>query len=207
MVFVIRHLASIPKFQWIPLYIFAGIFLCFAAAYTMLLLFRNIRLGKHSSRLRGTETSGIMIATVELSRPLTINPGQYVNIWVPSLALFSSHPFTVISWAPFPQKRMELLIEERGGFTAKLFRRLRIEGRLGSREYQQKSQHGYRIFFSGPHGSSMPDWEFDSVLLFASGFGIATILPYLTKLGHSYKQRKGRSKRIHLVWKVYRLGK
>lgn len=172
----------------------------------MLLIFRNIKLGKNSSRLRATETNGIMTATIEVSRPLMIHPGQYINIWVPSLSLFSSHPFTVISWAPFPQERIELLIEERSGFTAKLFRRLCIEGRLGSREDQQKSQHGYRVFFSGPHGNSMPDWEFDSVLLFASGFGIATILPYLTKLGHGYKERKGRSKRIHLVWKVYRVG-
>lgn len=203
MVFVIRHLISVPDFQWIPVYIFIGIIFSLAAFYIMILLYRNTKLGKNFARLRATGSEGIITATIELPRPLIINPGQYLNIWIPSLSLFSSHPFTVTSWAPFPQERIELLIEERSGFTAELFRRSCIEGRLGGREAQQKAQNGYRVFFSGPHGSSMPDWEFDSVLIFATEFGIATILPYLTKLCHGYKERKGRCKRVRLVWRVY----
>ncbi|PTB40388.1 hypothetical protein M441DRAFT_70199 [Trichoderma asperellum CBS 433.97] len=194
MVFVIRHLISVPDFQWIPVYIFIGIFFSLAAFYIMILIYRNTKLGKNFARLRATGKDGIMTAIIEMPRPLIINPGQYLNIWVPSLSLFSSHPFTVTSWAPFPQEKVELLIEERSGFTAKLFR------------HSCKTQNGYRVFFSGPHGSSIPDWEFDSVLIFATGFGIATILPYLIKLCHGYKERKGRSKRIHLVWKVYLVG-
>ncbi|RSL40275.1 hypothetical protein CEP54_016157 [Fusarium duplospermum] len=39
----------------------------------------------------------------------------------------------------------------------------------------------------------------------ASGFGIAAQLPYLKKLMHEYNNRKARTRRVHLVWKLRNL--
>ena len=41
--------------------------------------------------------------------------------------------------------------------------------------------------------------KYKSVLMVASGFGIAALLPYMKKLIYDYNARKGRARRIHVV--------
>lgn len=60
---------------------------------------------------------------------------------------------------------------------------------------------------TGPHGISEPVNQYESVLLIASGSGIATVIPYLRKLIHSYNQTSTyRTRQVHLVWQVQTLG-
>lgn len=49
--------------------------------------------------------------------------------------------------------------------------------------------------------------EYKSVLIVASSFGIAALLPYLKKLIHGYNTRVGRARRIHVVWQISTRGK
>lgn len=44
--------------------------------------------------------------------------------------------------------------------------------------------------FSGPHGISVLVGEYETVLMVATGFGIAAQLPYLRKLIHGYNTAK-----------------
>jgi hypothetical protein len=62
-----------------------------------------------------------------------------------------------------------------------------------------------RAVFSGPHGVSAPVDNFSTVLMFASDFGFAAHVPYITKLLREY-QGSGRGTRVHLVWDVEHRG-
>jgi NAD(P)H-flavin reductase len=49
--------------------------------------------------------------------------------------------------------------------------------------------------------------RYESVLMMASGFGIAALLPYLKKLIHDYNARVGRARRIRVVWQISNRGR
>ncbi|KFY55815.1 hypothetical protein V496_06884, partial [Pseudogymnoascus sp. VKM F-4515 (FW-2607)] len=85
--------------------------------------------------------------------PLPIDVSQnlfavvYINLWIPSVSFWSflqTHPFTVMSWDPKDQDRLDLLIEPRRGLT---------------REMLYHAEKGYTInplvMFSGPHGGTL----------------------------------------------------
>ncbi|KAL7940684.1 FAD-binding domain-containing protein [Trichoderma barbatum] len=193
-VFVINHLLSIVEYQWTPLYIFVGFFFLLGAFYSTSIMYHN-RPGSNSRLKAEYINDNIVSATITRSRSLHIKPGQYLNIWVPSVSLFSTHPFTVVaSWESSSQTHISLLIKPRNGFTKKLVQHLSNDQKVD-----------LRVFFSGPHGISAPVQDFDYILLFATGFGIATMLPYLTQLVHGCKERRTKAKRVHLIWQVYNL--
>lgn len=184
---------TIAEYQWRPLYIFIGIFCLLGAFYLASIIYNNLRPGSNSRLNVDYINDDLVSATITRSRPLNISPGQYLNIWVPSLSLFSSHPFTVASWELSSQTHLKLLIKQRSGFTKKLA--------------HLSNKNDLRVFFSGPHGTSAPVGEFDYILLFATGFGIATVLPYVTKLVHGCNERGYKGKKVHIIWQVKNLGK
>jgi NAD(P)H-flavin reductase len=49
--------------------------------------------------------------------------------------------------------------------------------------------------------------KYESVLMVASGFGIAALLPYIKKLIHGYNTRVGRARQIHVVWQISARGR
>ena len=49
--------------------------------------------------------------------------------------------------------------------------------------------------------------EYESVLMIASGFGIAAQLPYLKRLIHGHNAREVRARQILLVWEIRNIGK
>jgi NAD(P)H-flavin reductase len=44
--------------------------------------------------------------------------------------------------------------------------------------------------------------HYESILVIASGFGIAAAVPYLKKLIYGYNTCTSQVRRLHLVWKV-----
>ena len=134
-------------------------------------------------------------ARLYLRRPLTIEAGQYLNVWIPSASLGSfiqTHPFTVVSWSDKPQEFVDLFIKPHHGFTKDLF---------SLSEYGPTTSI---VMFTGPHGKSQSIDRYENIIMFATGFGIAAHLPYLKKLIHEHQQRQIR--RIHLVWQIEHLG-
>lgn len=134
---------------------------------------------------------------LRLSRPLKVRAGQYINLWVPSVSLWSftqTHPFVVTSWSQKPQKYIDLFIEPRRGFTKDLL---------------TLSEHGpttSMAWFSGPHGKPLPISRYENVVMLASGSGIAAHLPYLKKLAHDQRSREIPVRRVHLIWQMERRG-
>lgn len=201
-----RHLRFIDGFPWLYIYIYGGVACFLNLVYVGLTVYRNKRRGNPFPRFLVRQQDGGICVTVELSRPVRVEAGQYINLWVWAPAVnpwswIQTHPFTVISWSPIEQISLELLIEPRSGLTSKLIQTGTVE------RPTDDASLSYPALFSGPHGVSFPVWEFKTVIMFATGFGIAALLPFLEKLVHGRKFFKGCARRIHLVWHVQDLGR
>lgn len=137
---------------------------------------------------------------VELKRPWTIKPGQFIYLSLPrlrslGLGFFESHPF-MIAWSYSDNDDGEncskgsttivLLVRCCRGFTRKL--------RLADRT-------SYAIV-DGPYGSNMLRnlSDYDTVLFMADGIGIATHLLPIRHLLLAHDEQTARVRRISLVW-------
>jgi NAD(P)H-flavin reductase len=165
-----RHLPSDKPTPRVYLYVSAGLFVSMSLLQSYSVIRHNKISWYHQIRLH-------------LRKPLKIDDGQYVKLWIPSVSFWSSHPFMVISWEPSKQEFLDLLIEPHRGLTRDLL-------------YYAKKGYNPIAMFSGPHG---PCVAMDKYMV-ASGFGIAAQLPHLKRLLYGYNTRVVQARRIHLVW-------
>ncbi|KAH7108732.1 hypothetical protein B0J11DRAFT_602113 [Dendryphion nanum] len=189
-----RHLPSTETFPRCYVYISASLFLFMCVVQVGSIIYQNGFFRYRLSRAEITHEYGAVRLRIQNKKPLKIQAGQYINLWMPSVSLLSvlqSHPFVVISWTEKAQDCLDLFIQPRKGFT---------------RELLSYSGNGpvtnALVVFSGPHGRSIPMDDCENILMVGSGFGIAAHLPYLKQLIHGYNTREVRARRIHLVWQV-----
>jgi predicted ferric reductase len=166
---------------------------------SMVIIIRNGVFSHHLARATISHDEGAVKMQLHLTRPLKVEAGRYINLWIPSVSFWSflqTHPFTVVSWTATAQDTLDLLIEPRRGLT---------------RELLDHAKRGYTlnpmVMFSGPHGMGLAMDKYESVLMVASGFGIAALLPYMKKLIYDYNARMGRARRIHVVWQISNRGR
>jgi NAD(P)H-flavin reductase len=104
-------------------------------------------------------------------RPVVVLPGQYFNLWVPSLnpwSWFHVSSFTVTSLSVDKQHRLQFLAK-------------RPNRSIGFTWLLTKSRR-HLTFFSGPHGLSEPAPRYETVLLIASDAGMLAIKPETRRL-------------------------
>ncbi|GIC84420.1 ferric reductase family protein [Aspergillus udagawae] len=154
---------------------------------------------------------------VAVSRPWTFKAGQYMYLYIPSLGLWTSHPFSV-AWTSSdrmtssekrdssdsfnvllggPQRTtMSFLIKRRDGFTNKLLRKVHSseEGRFNATALAE-----------GPFGGIHSLASYGTVLLIAGGIGITHPISYLREFADGFSNRSMAVRRVTLVWVVRHL--
>ncbi|KAK8240493.1 ferric reductase NAD binding domain-containing protein [Phyllosticta capitalensis] len=167
--------------------------------------------------------------TVRVPQSVTWKPGQHAFMRIPGISLKDNHPFSIASipaandpLLPGPKKANELvfLVGERKGFTHKLAERARSDHT--SITFSEKHKHGdmesqrphtatsLRTLIDGPYGDHLGPIHrlYDSVVLVASGTGIASTLPWASHLAaqmalaHATGSHDCRVRDIRLVWIV-----
>jgi FAD-binding domain. len=193
------------------IYVALGIFGMTTSLELAMLLYRNgIFSGRGAPRALVSFTvresqegsSSVTAAHVQviLPRPVQIEPGQYINLWMPSVSLWSwmqTHPFTVASWSRGKQDTLKLLVQPRNGFSADLVRHVSLAA---------ESSISFLTLFTGPHGLTEDVEPYETALVIASEFGIATSIPYLKKMIYSYNTCTSHIRRLHFVWQVESIG-
>jgi predicted ferric reductase len=204
-----QHLPSKSPFPRVYIYIVAGVFLATLIWQCGIVIYRSRARGRGYCRAFITtldedeshnSKEEVVKIRLALSRKLKVKAGQSINLWIPSVSFWSfmqSHPFMVTSWAEGHQDTLELFIEPRRGLTRELLR---------CGKYDMKINRSRLALFSGPHGISAPVCAYESVIMIATGFGIAAQLPYLKELIHGYNNCKARTRRVHLVWQLQSIG-
>lgn len=198
-----RHLPTKELFPRLYLYIIGGVFSLAMAVQTGITLYRS-RCRFHRADLSWSSKPIIQVL-VRLQSRLKVEPGQYINLWIPSslLSTLQIHPFTVASWSPDAAETLVIFAEIRKGFTSSLHHQVRFGD---SQSF---------AMFTGPHGSRLPVDKYDHVLLVATDLGIVALLPYLqwlTHAHHAHQLEEGTNRfkscrNIHLIWHLCDWGK
>jgi predicted ferric reductase len=133
---------------------------------------------------------------VQLSRPWKPRAGQYVYLCIPGVSYASfaqSHPFYVSWW-----------YRDAGGNTVVVFIIQKRSGFTGNLCSNANNGHNseMRAVIEGPYGKELDLESYGTVLLFATGIGIAGQLPYVTQLLEGYHNCEVKTRRIALFWEL-----
>lgn len=195
-----RHLPAEQIFPRLYIYVIVGVFSAAIVLQVAITLFRS-RCHFHSADLSWSSKPIIQIL-IRLRKRLKIEPGQYVNLWIPSnlLTKFQIHPFTVASWSPDAVDTMVIFADIHKGFTRSLHSRARFGDWQGV------------AIFTGPYGARLPVDKYSHVMLIATDLGVVALLPYLQWLTHAHhahqlEEEFRACRRIHLIWHLCDWGK
>ncbi|KAL3481501.1 hypothetical protein BJX99DRAFT_270714 [Aspergillus californicus] len=190
------------------------------AARMFTILYRNVSRVPTTAVIEClTDDNDILRIALYLPRPWTVSPGQHLYLYIPSISLWCSHPFS-ICWSseehnsledtstradtdennphkPKTQKQIYMLIQRRKGFTNTLARR------VGRRANKTLSVHA---LVEGPYGGIHSLDSYGTVVLFAAGVGITHHLLYLRRLVRGQVAGTVAARRITLVWAVRSAG-
>jgi predicted ferric reductase len=135
--------------------------------------------------------SNVLQVDITVPRKWRVRAGQYIFLSIPKLGVLTGlrgHPF-MITWWDLGRKGLtiSLLVKSRTGFTGELDRHTNKE---------------LRAFIDGPYGIQHKFGEYGTVIMFATGIGIAGHIPYIKDLISGYNNCEVRTRRIILVWQI-----
>ncbi|ORY69812.1 ferric reductase like transmembrane component [Pseudomassariella vexata] len=178
-------------------------------------LARFTRIAWHNFGCGGTKTlvealpGNACRVTVTMARPWTFKPGQHAYLYLPTISLWQSHPFS-LAWSEeaedlngeklamnrqdvlaMRKTTMSYVIRARTGATDTLYQRAasQPEGRLWT-----------TCFVEGPYGGVHKMHSYGTVMLFAGGVGITHQVPHVRDLVAGYANGTVATRKIILVW-------
>ena len=173
----------------------SSIVFCLVCVYELLLIiYRNNLLHGYAPKASIMHHGDLISISIEVRRRIDVIPGQYINLWTPSISFWSalqSHPFMVMaSHRQDNTTTLDILVHSRKGLTSKLAQYAQGESKFSS------------LMFTGPHGVPAPVAKYHKVMIVASGVGIVAQLPYLTQLTQRYSTSNWHLRDVHLIWQV-----
>ncbi|KAL1857936.1 hypothetical protein Plec18167_001660 [Paecilomyces lecythidis] len=176
-----------------------------------ILLYRNLGNGITTAVVEALPGDAMRI-TVKMARPWNFEPGQHMYLYMPSVGLWTSHPFSV-AWSQaeeiytdekglvqtrqdvlaFQKATISLLVRRRTGFTDKLYQR--AERSVGGTV-------SLKAFAEGPYGSIHSLDSYGTVLMFAGGVGITHHIPFIRHLVAGHADGTVAARRVTLVWVI-----
>ncbi|KAG0645010.1 Ferric-chelate reductase 2, partial [Hyphodiscus hymeniophilus] len=195
-----RHVAS-KKAAELFLRIGISLWTIATSVHWVLFAFRNFVLGRPSamavvSRISNKDESlldpsNMLQVDVTVARPWRVQAGQFVFLSIPRLGLFTGlrgHPFMISWWErDIRGLKISLLVQSRGGFTAELDRHV---------------NQNLLAFIDGPYGVNYDFGEYGTVIMIATGIGIAAHIPFIKDLISGYNSCTVKTRRIRLVWAI-----
>ncbi|CAG8236827.1 unnamed protein product [Penicillium olsonii] len=202
-----QHVPATHLFPRLYVYLIPGICALTLTLQVVNLLYRNgLFSGRGLPRAIPCCKSAATIQNVAirikltLPRPVKVLPGQYINIWLPSISMSSwihTHSLTITSWAPGKQEVLELLLHPRYGQSSSIYRQVRA--------LEVRESLSLLALWTGPHGISESVGGYENVILVASGPGLAAVIPYVSMLIHGHNTCTMNLRRVHLIWQVKEL--
>ncbi|KPM46187.1 hypothetical protein AK830_g296 [Neonectria ditissima] len=202
------HLAEYSQLHWLQAA--AALWAADRAARVLRMLWYSVG-GSGSRTVIEALPGNAVRLTTTLSRPWSARPGQHAYLYLPSLSLWQSHPFSV-AWVDGvedptterlastrqdlmgpQQMRVSYIIRARTGFTDKLFKKALAApgGRLETTCYSE-----------GPYGGTHNLDSYGTAVLFAGGVGITHQVPYVQHLVSGYSEGTVATRKVLLVWTI-----
>lgn len=207
-----RHLVARPT-QKIYLYIVTGLWAADRAVRLLRLVYRNIGgRGVTCATVQALPGDAVRV-TLKLARPWNFRPGQYFFVTIPSVGLWTSHPFSA-AWsekftvltdddgiaitnqdilARRQSMAISAVIRHRAGFTHQLFKKVTAA---------EDGIAKFSAIVEGPYGLTTSLSSYGTVILFAGGVGISHQLPYIRYLVTGYANGTLAVRRVCLIWVI-----
>lgn len=149
--------------------------------------------------------------TLRVARSWKFKAGQHIYLYMPSVGLWTSHPFT-LAWSQevdgmtgekmLPSSRqdifgsktvnMSLIVRRRTGFTDKMYRKA---------ELSPAGKFITTAFVEGPYGNQSFQ-SYGTVMFFAAGVGITHSVPHVRDLVAAYANGTCATRKVVLVWTI-----
>jgi predicted ferric reductase len=172
-----------------------GLFAVCAFMRGVRIVFRNFTWKKQWARATVFPGKDVMEIQIKVPRPWVVKPGQYLYLWAPkvsNLSIFQSHPFSIAWWADNVDGRtvtISLLVEPHHGITNSL-------------RHKSNLNHSFRVAVDGPYGRAVDTSSYSTLVLFATGIGIAAMMPLLKGAITQSKAAITVLRRISVVWQL-----
>jgi len=180
------HLGPRKFPQIVYLATFAGLWMFGFVLRTFLSIYRTTG-GKCQATIQTFQE--VVKITVEIPRPWKFRSGQWVYLCLPGNSpheWFQQHPFMITWWEKKPDS-IVFLVQPHNGFTNRV-RRL--------------AAGPWKAIIEGPYGKELDFGSYGTILMFATGFGIAGQLPYIKALFEGCKRGEVVTRRISLFWQI-----
>ncbi len=201
------HLAGLPQQKQLLL----PAILCWVAERFVrmyLLIRRNVGNGVTKAEVEALPGDAVRI-TLRIAKPWRFRPGQHIYMYMPSVGLWTSHPFS-LAWSQevdsyanekaLPAARQDVLSTKAVSMSLIVRRRTGFTDRMWSKA--ERSPQGKLVttaFVEGPYGDQSFQ-SYGTVMLFAAGVGIAHQVPHVRDLVAAYANGMGATRKVTLVW-------
>ena len=171
----------------------ASLLLASGAAQATRFCFQNLRWWRVRVEVVGKWPSSLLLGIDLNAFRVQGFAGKYVKLYMPGLDPFLvGCPLTVAWWSD-EKCRLFCLVHPKRGFTRRLL-------------FVERSSR--TAFISGPYGPKTSAHDHHSVVLVASGLGIAAVLPYAKQILHSQREDvPTKTRKTHIIWQIDALGK
>ncbi|OQO03097.1 hypothetical protein B0A48_11352 [Cryoendolithus antarcticus] len=169
---------------------------------------RNVGNGGTKAEVEALPGDAVRV-TLRIAKPWKFRPGQHIYMYMPSVGLWTSHPFS-LAWSSedddphnekgLPMSRqdifaakqttMSLIIRRRTGFTDTMFKKA---------ELSPAGKFTTTAFVEGPYGNQSFA-SYGTVMLFAAGVGITHQVPHVRDLVAGYSNGTVATRKVVLVW-------
>ncbi|KAK5047920.1 hypothetical protein LTR84_006108 [Exophiala bonariae] len=185
------------------------------------LLWRSVGRGGTTTIIQPLDGGAVKIS-LKTARPWTYRPGQSLYLTIPSVGLWTAHPFSV-AWngienggdtpasvrTEFSEKNpsnreREIEVERDGNQTFFLVVKSHtgLTRRLFNHAAKPDACLTVNAWVEGPYGTQRSLDSYGTVLLFASGVGITHQLGYARQLVEDHSAGTLATKRVTLVWVI-----
>ncbi|KAI2464128.1 ferric reductase like transmembrane component-domain-containing protein [Annulohypoxylon bovei var. microspora] len=195
--FVIQHILSAVIFLWV-IYRhvpatgrhnvwFAIGAICFDRAFRLgLLIWQNIKLRPNHSCCEGGQRIGHLTKLSAIGDSTTVitikdvhfkwSAGQHLYLWLPRIALFEAHPYTVASAHQVPEtcicNSIQLVVRSHSGFSKRL-------NKFARKLEESGKKQTLTALVVGPYGNP-PRWDiFETLVFISASTGASYTLPVL----------------------------
>ncbi|KAK6953453.1 hypothetical protein Daesc_005757 [Daldinia eschscholtzii] len=195
--FVIQHILAAAIFLWlVHVHIpasarynvwFAVAAFCFDRVFRLGLSFwRNIKLRPKRSCCQGGQWIGHQTQLSPVGESITVltikdvhfkwRTGQHLYLWLPKVAPFEAHPYTIASAHQIPEtcvcNSIQLVVRSHSGFSKRLNQFARRQEAMGMKQ-------SLTALIIGPYGNP-PRWDvFETLVLISASTGASYTLPIL----------------------------
>ncbi|KAI9736622.1 MAG: hypothetical protein M1834_000826 [Cirrosporium novae-zelandiae] len=175
-----------------------------------LIMYRNVGSGGTKAVVETLPGDALKV-TLKTARPWTFKPGQHIYLYMPSVGLWTSHPFS-LAWSEeteelyaekgIPMAHQDVLSSRKAQTSLIIRRRTGFTNTLFNKAEKNNGLYTATAFVEGPYGGVETLHSYGTVMLFAGGVGVTHQVPHVRDLVAGYANGTVATRKVVLVWVI-----